>query len=440
MYPNPQDALPLPPRPNAEQYRKLAKDLVKACRSGDPDAIGSWAVRWIERLAAMERDSGAFPDKRDIDERARAVAEFARTKLAGGNEPDAVCALSDAQFVIARAHGFLSWPKFISHVDSLASTSSSIAAFEAAALAIVTGDAATLTRLLREHPELIRARSTREHRATLLHYVAANGVENYRQVSPKNIAEITRILVDAGADVEAEADVYGGGCTALGLVATSEPPAAAGVQLQVIDVLLERGASMDHPGSAGNNHALIRACLANGQPDAAEYLARRGAPLDLPGAAGLGRVDELARFFDESDAPRAGATKAQMKDALALASTYGRTRAVEFLLDRGMEVDEELRGHGEGHTALHVAAFHGHADVVDLLLRRGASVHAIDKTWGTPPLLWALTGWTHRSEPDPSYYDVIARLVGAGAQVRPDAFEWEKVRADPKMLAALKAM
>src|SRR5262249_22067167 len=162
-------------------------------------------------------------------------------------------------FVIARAHGFLSWPKFISHVDSLASSSSSIAAFEAAALAIVTGDAATLTRLLREHPELIRARSTREHRATLLHYLSANGGENYRQVSPKNIAEITRILVDAGADVEAEADVYGGGCTALGLVATSEPPAAAGVQLQVIDVLLERGASMDHPGSAGNNHALIRA-------------------------------------------------------------------------------------------------------------------------------------------------------------------------------------
>ena len=29
MYPNPQDALPLPPRPSVEQYRKRAKDLVK---------------------------------------------------------------------------------------------------------------------------------------------------------------------------------------------------------------------------------------------------------------------------------------------------------------------------------------------------------------------------------------------------------------------------
>src|SRR5262245_13357374 len=437
MYPNPQDALPLPPRPNAEQYRKLAKDLVKACRSGEPDAIRVWTVRWIERLASAQQEPGALPDKRDVEDRAGAVEEFARKKLAAGNGQGAACALTEAQFVIARAHGFLSWPKFITHIESLAGADSPIAAFEAAALAIVTGDAATLTRLLREHPELIRARSTREHRATLLHYVSANGVENYRQVSPKNIAEITRILVDAGAEVEAEADVYGGGCTALGLVATSEPPAAAGVQLQVIDALLDHGASMNHPGSAGNNHGLIRACLANGQPDAAEYLARRGAPFDLPGAAGLGRVDVLAGFFDGSGAPDTGTTRTQMKDALALTAIYGHAEAVAFLLDRGMEVDEELRGHGEGHTALHVAAFHGHADVVDLLLRRGAHVHAIDKTWGTPPLLWALTGWTHQAEPYPRYYETIARLIEAGATVRPDALEWDKVRADPQMLAAL---
>ena len=29
MYPNPQDALPLPTRPNLEQYKKLAKELRK---------------------------------------------------------------------------------------------------------------------------------------------------------------------------------------------------------------------------------------------------------------------------------------------------------------------------------------------------------------------------------------------------------------------------
>jgi len=41
MYPNPQEALPLAPRPNLEQYRKLAKDLVKACRSQDLAAVSA---------------------------------------------------------------------------------------------------------------------------------------------------------------------------------------------------------------------------------------------------------------------------------------------------------------------------------------------------------------------------------------------------------------
>ena len=52
MYPNPQEALPLPPRPNVEQYRKLAKELVKACRSGDPDAIRAWSLRVDEPRCA----------------------------------------------------------------------------------------------------------------------------------------------------------------------------------------------------------------------------------------------------------------------------------------------------------------------------------------------------------------------------------------------------
>ena len=60
MYPNPQDALPLPPHPSVEQYKKLAKDLVKSCRSGDPAAVGAWALRWIEALATHQcpRESG----------------------------------------------------------------------------------------------------------------------------------------------------------------------------------------------------------------------------------------------------------------------------------------------------------------------------------------------------------------------------------------------
>ena len=69
-------------------------------------------------------------------------------------------------------------------------TGSPVARFEVAADAIVAGKIRTLQRLLREDPKLARARSMREHRSTLLHYVSANGVEDFRQKTPKNIVDV----------------------------------------------------------------------------------------------------------------------------------------------------------------------------------------------------------------------------------------------------------
>src|SRR5262249_56713271 len=52
MFPNPQDALPLPARPDLEQYKKLGKSLLKACKSQptNPNSIDDWAERWVSRL------------------------------------------------------------------------------------------------------------------------------------------------------------------------------------------------------------------------------------------------------------------------------------------------------------------------------------------------------------------------------------------------------
>ena len=434
MYPNPQDALPLPPRPNLEQYRKRAKDLVRACRSANPDAIRVWAEQWIDTISALQDRPGIREDeKRSMASR---IDRFARTKLSAAREGGLTCALADAQFVIARACGFTSWPNFVAHLESLERAESPVSVFEAAVNAVVTGDEAMLHRLLRENPDLVRARSTREHHATLLHYVSANGVETYRQKSPRNAARIAEMLVEAGADVEAEADVYGGGCTTLGLVATSAPPALAGVQKDVIDVLLKYGARMDRPRIGGNAHSLVRACLANGQPNAAEYLVSRGASLDFAEAAGVGRLDIVRHFLADEEDPKA--TKEDVLSGFAFACRYGWTEVVDWLLDRGVDVNAELHAHGAGHTGLHVAAYHGHAAVVAALLRRGAGVDVTDKTWGTSPLIWALTGWSREPATEAGrYYDVVARLVAAGAHVRPDLLEWDKARADLKMLSAL---
>ena len=62
---------------------------------------------------------------------------------------------------------------------------------------------------------------------------------------PLNLAEITRLLLDAGGDVNATANMYGGGSTALGLLVTSDHPANAGVTGAVLKVLVDAGAKRD---------------------------------------------------------------------------------------------------------------------------------------------------------------------------------------------------
>jgi len=281
---------PLPPRPNLEQYKKLAKDLVKACKTGDREAILEWSKRWLEILATLMDVQG--PERRDwFRHQPNQIAEFVLGRLAKSK-----CALADAQFVIARVHSFKSWPKFAKHIEALTSASSPVSKFESAADAVVNGDIATLERLLREDADLIRAHSTRTHQATLLHYVAANGVEDFRQQTPKNAVEVVELLLKAGAEVDAANWDYGQG-TALGLVATSIHPWLAGVQNALLETLLDHGAAVD--GLPGGWSPLISA-LHNDRPEAAAFLAARGARLDLEGAAGVGRLDVVKSFFKES--------------------------------------------------------------------------------------------------------------------------------------------
>ncbi|HWC74459.1 MAG TPA: ankyrin repeat domain-containing protein [Gemmatimonadales bacterium] len=391
MFPNPQDALPLPSSPSIEQYKKLAKDLVKACAAGTRE-IARWADRWMASLLAGS-------DKRHIDRAAAGVEEFAIRAL---RRVDRSCVLADAQFVLAHSHGFTTWAAFVSHLEALAHTGTGAAAFEAAAEAIVRGDEQTLRELLRHKPDLIRARSTREHNATLLHYVSANGVESYRQKSPPNAARITKLLLDAGADVEAEANVYGGGCTALGLVATSTPPREAGVQIPVMEVLLEHGAQIEHPDLAGKGSDAVYACLANGCPEAAAYLADRGGRVGLIGAAGIGRLDVVQQLVDVAEAPR-------REMALRYAAGYGRLEIVKFLLDRGVNVDGH---HNDGRTALFYAILGGHLEVVRLLLERGAKSDIMTENG---PVFGAALWQAHRGDAD-AQVPIIEALIAAGGK------------------------
>lgn len=305
--------------------------------------------------------------------------------------------------------------------------------FEAAADAIITGDTATLQRLLSQEPQLIVARSTREHRATLLHYVSANGVEDYRQKTPKNIVEIAKILLDAGAEVDAECDAYGGGSTALTLTATSIHPEQAGVQIELMKVLLDYGARIDT-----GEGSTVNACLANGRGRAAEFLAERGARLDLEGACGVGNLERVKSFFNHDGSVKTSATQEQMLAGFGWACEFGRKRVVEFLLERGINIAAPVNNARQ--TGLHWAAYGGHTDIVRLLLECKAPVEIREERFQGTPLDWALYAW--RNPPQEanreSYYEVIALLAQAGAKPDAESLQIEQLQSDARMLAALQ--
>lgn len=148
--------------------------------------------------------------------------------------------LHDARETMAREYGFADW----SDVERRGSKPPD-PEFEAAVDAIVDGDAVQLCTLLQRRPSLARQRSDFGHRSTLLHYVGSNGVETHRQRVPLNLAEIAQTLIDAGADVNAAAEMYGGGVTAIGLLITSGHPAEAGIMDEVVHVLVDAGAETD---------------------------------------------------------------------------------------------------------------------------------------------------------------------------------------------------
>ena len=360
----------LSPRINLEQSRKQAKDLVKAFKAGDPVALDH--IRW---------DHPRFRGLKD--------AEILKRKFA----------LADAQLVIARLHYFDSWPKLLHHIETLKAREPRVMRFEDAADAIIAGDVPKLRSLLRAHPELIRERSTRAHGAPLLHFISANGVEGYRQITPPNIVEVAKVLLDAGAEVDAESEAYGGGSKALGLVATSAHPRLAGVQIPLIDLLLEHGAAMDAED--------VRSALANGCPEAAQALVERGAGVhSVVEAAAVSPLDGVKRMAGS-------ATRKDLEKALAMAARYGTYDVLEYLLDLGVDVAAP-----SGMSPLHQASGRANLDMVKLLIERGAPLEMKNSYGGTvlDSTLWFAYHVSPAEFASRDYPAVIDALIAAGAR------------------------
>jgi len=367
------DSTPLPFDSSLRGYEKQAEKLLAAFRSGNCEAISCFKrchPRFLdERIPWLSRD-------------------LSDTEVAG-----TALDLADAQLAVARGYNFRDWAALEDHVGLVTQKNALIHRFETAVEAVVSGNLAGLRQLLRAHPDLVQARSRRVtcfdppmHRATLLHYIAANGVEGYRQRTPKNAVEVAKTLLQAGAEVDALADMYGGQCTTLSLLVSSCHPAEAGLQIALTETLLDFGASIEGAGK-GRWVSPLMTALVFGYRDAAETLVKRGARVnDLALAAGLGRFNEACHLLPSADAE-------SRHRALALAAQLGHTDVVRLLLDAGENPDRYNPGGLHSHaTPLHHAALNGHAAVVELLVDRGARLDIKDTIYQSTPIGWAEHG------------------------------------------------
>ena len=345
----------LPYAAGLDEYQRQAEALLEAVKSGSGDA--RLQFKW-EHPRYRDKPLG------DVDA--------------------ATLGLVDAQLVIAHQHGFPTWADLVTFIEAV-KRDGAVARFEAAVDAVVSGDLTALRSMLRDHPDLARARSTRRHHATLLHYLGANGVEGGRQKTPPNAVEVAKTLLDAGAEVDALADLYDARCTTMSMLVSSSHPAEAGLQTALAETLLDYGAALNGPGS--NWQSALMTALAFGYLSTADALAKRGAPVDsLPAAAGLGRLETAVRLLPAADSQSRHA-------ALALAAQHGHVAMVRLLLDAGEDPDRyNPEGHHSHSTPLHQAVWSNHLEVVQLLVARGARLDITDTIYQGTPLDWAIYG------------------------------------------------
>jgi peptide-methionine (S)-S-oxide reductase len=282
--------------------------------------------------------------------------------------------------------------------------------FKQAVALIGAGEVPALERLFTEHPELARERLAAPgpwlrdkvggaldgfFKDPYLLWFVAEDVPVLGRL-PKNIAGVTRAILRAARGAPGWQEQLD---SALRLVCWSGIARRCGVQLELLDALLEAGASPH----GGPNNALV-----NGHVAAAEHLIARGAPLTLASAACLGRWYDARRLATSASA-------GEKQFALVLAALNGKAEAVAWMVGAGAGVNRpsaDLYAHG---TPLHHAVCSGSLVTVQALVEAGADPGTRDTAWGGTPLGWAEHYLAERKDDDAQRrYGAVADSLRAG--------------------------
>jgi ankyrin repeat protein len=468
----------LPERPDLEQLKRQAKDLLRSARASDATALARFRI-----LPAFTRDS---------------AADLARRPLA----------LHDAQSVIAREHGFDSWNGLRERVEEL-----TIEFGEAVALfiqAATDGRGDRAERLLELHPGIARANLTTQlllgdatgvdarmaghpDLATArggprdwepLHYVCQTAVGARSGEREAGLVAIARRLIALGADPNLRFPwlhhgvhrpvLWGAVCTVHSLPlagalldAGADPNdgvtltiAASGGNVAALDLLLAHGANVNHPWATDGSTPLYAILHWSRTPDGVRWLLAHGADPD-PVFADNGETplhvvaaDWDPALAEELVARRAdlGRRRADGRTPYAVAELNGNREVAAWLLAHGapgevsaadrlvaacsrgdrataeamLAADPALRSAigPEHYAAFYRAAERNDLEALEALLACGFDPNRGDESIGKTPLhIAAMEGW-----PD------AARLLlanGASVEVRDHEF-----KAQPLIWAA----
>lgn len=230
--------------------------------------------------------------------------------------------------------------------------------------------------------------------------------------------EISALLLEAGADpnVQSKMNIYlgedgmtpllwtvksgdaqtlewmiekGGGVNKTSLVEDSPLIyASRNGKMDIVELLIENGASLNYKNHFTENTALVEAVLA-GHSHIMEYLLDEGADVayrDKYGttllmlAARHGHLAEVMYFLERGLKINARNEKGDTALHLSIGDFTNRLYTQEFLINSGLSVDAQNEA---GITPLMEAAYRGYPKSVGLLIRMGADIERVDKEGNT---------------------------------------------------------
>jgi ankyrin repeat protein len=211
--------------------------------------------------------------------------------------------------------------------------------------------------------------------------------------------QIVRTLLNAGAEVNAQGGDYGNALQA----------ASIGGYEQIVRTLLDAGAEVNAQGGEYGN--ALQAALARGHEQTVKTLLNAGAEVNAQGgdygnalqAASARGHEQIVRTLLNAGA-EVNAQSGRYSSALQAASARGHEQTIKMLLDAGAEVNAQGGDYG---SALQAASVTGHKQIVKMLLDAGAEVDAQGGHYGSALQAASIGG----------HEQIVRTLLDAGAEV-----------------------